>query len=100
MKLPVRSKQRDPYWGFDGPAARGARRTRRFVALAVYVLSALILALLLVRLTSMDPHWLLGGPNRPLVLGSLAADVVACVLVFAWARRRRALRMMGELSPS
>ena len=97
MKIRVRTKQRDPFWGLDGPAARGARRAHRLVAWAFYLLSAVILALVLARLASVDSHALLGGGSRPVVLGSLVADVLACSLVFAFARRRRALSRMGEL---
>jgi hypothetical protein len=70
------------------------------VTWAFYLLSAVILALVLARLASVDPHALLGGGSRPVVLGSLVADALACVLVFAVARRRRALRFMGELPAS
>ncbi len=97
MKIRVRAEQRDPFWGLDGPAARGARRARRVVAWAFYLLSAVILALVMARVMSVDPHALLGGGTRPVLLGSLAADALACVLVFAFARRRRALNRMGEL---
>jgi hypothetical protein len=97
VKIRVRTEQRDPFWGLDGPAARGARRAHRVVAWAFYLLSAVILALVLARLVSVDPHALLGGGTRPVLLGSLAADALACVLVFAFARRRRALRFMGEV---
>ena len=100
MKFRVRGEQRDPFWGFDGPAARGARRAHRVIAWAFYLLSAVILALVLARLMSADPHALLAGGTRPVLLGSLVADALACVLVFAVARRRRARRFMGEVPSS
>jgi hypothetical protein len=75
------------------------RRQRRLVASIVVVLSAVILALILVRLPAVDATTLLTGPSRPLVLTSLVGDVATCCLIFARElQRRHAFRMYGEIA--
>jgi DNA-binding transcriptional LysR family regulator len=98
MHIPFRSRRSDPYWDLDGRAARDARRQQRFVGSIVVVLSAVILALIVARLPSVDATALVSGPSRPVVLISLAVDAMACCLIFARdSRRGRALRGYGEL---
>lgn len=97
MRLSFRPGRRDPYWDLDGRAARKERRHRRLVAFTVVVLAAAILALVMLRLESLDMTRLLSGPQIGVVVTSLAADAVACCLIFASASRRRAsLRRYGE----
>jgi hypothetical protein len=97
MRILFRGRRRDPYWDVDGRAARNGRRRRRFVGSIVVVLSAIILALILARLPSVDATAFVSGPSRPVLLTSLAGDVVACWLIFAReSHRRRALRRYAE----
>jgi hypothetical protein len=56
----------------------------------VAVLAAAILALVMLRLESLDTTRFLSGPQGVVVVTSLAADAVACCLIFASASRRRA----------
>jgi hypothetical protein len=98
MHISFRSRRPDPYWDLDGRAARDGRRQRRFVGSIVVVLSAVILALTLARLPSVDATALVSGPSRPIMLASLVGDAVACCLIFtSELHRRRALRRYGEL---
>jgi len=98
MHIPLRSRRGDPYWDLDGRAARYARRQQRFVGSIVVMLSAVILALIIARLPSVDATALVSGPSRLVVLTSLAVDAMACSLIFARdSRRGRALRRYGEL---
>jgi len=97
MHFPFLNQRRDPFWDIDGAAARYGRRKRRLVALIVMALSAVILALILVRVASVDAAAIITGPSRSLILASLVGDAVACCLVFARdAGRGRALRHYGE----
>ena len=97
MQLSFRAGRRDPYWDLDGRAARKERRHRRLVAITVVVLAAAILALLMLRLGSLDTTRFLSGPQIVVGVTSLAADAVACCLIFASASRRRAsFRRDGE----
>jgi DNA-binding transcriptional LysR family regulator len=98
MHIPFRGRRSDPYWDLDGRAARDARRQQRIVGSIIVILSAVILALIVARLPAVDAAALVTGPSRPLVLTSLAVDVMACCLIFARdSRRGRALRTYGEL---
>ena len=90
VQLSIRLGRRDPYWDLDGRAARNERRHRRLVTFAVVVLAAAILALVMLRLGSWDTTRSLSGPQSVVVVTSLAADAVACCLIFAGASRRRA----------
>ena len=90
VHLSFRPGRRDPYWDLDGRAARNERRHRRLVTLTVVVLAAAILALVMLRLESWDTTRFLSVPQSVVVVTSLAADVVACCLIFASASRRRA----------
>jgi hypothetical protein len=87
----------DPYfYDLDGAAARRERaeRGRRKTAWrAVLALSVALLALILARLSIVDAHQLVGGEGQHLRLASLLADVLACVMVFAGAPRRRGWRL-------
>ena len=99
MRLSLPSGRRDPYWDLDGRAARNERRHRRLVALTVVVLAVAILALVMLRLGSRDTTGFLSGPQSVVLVTSLAADAVACCLIFASASRRRAsLRRYGEVA--
>ena len=89
MQLPFRPDRRDPYWDLDGRAARIERRHRRLVTFTVVVLAAAILALVMLRLESLDTTRFLSGPQIGVVVTSLATDAVACCLIFASASRRR-----------
>jgi hypothetical protein len=56
-----------------------------------------ILALILIRLGSINGAALLGGPLSLLLVASLASDAVACCLIFAAeSRRRELLRAFGD----
>ena len=98
MHLSLRRGRRDPYWDLDGRAARTGRRRRRLVTFAVVVLAAAILALVMLRLQSWDTTRFLSGAQISVVVTSLAADAVACCLIFAGASRRRAsIRRYGQV---
>ena len=97
VQLSFRHRRRDPYWDLDGRAARQERRHRRLVTLTVVVLAATVLALVMLRLESWDTTRYLSGPQIVVAVTSLAADAVACCLIFASASRRRAtFRRYGE----
>jgi hypothetical protein len=67
------------------------------VTFTVVVLAAAILALVMLRLGSWDTTRFLSGPQILVVVTSLAADAVACCLIFASASRQRAsFRRYGE----
>ena len=90
MRLSFRPGRRDPYWDLDGRAARTERHRRRLVAITVVALAVAILALVMVRLGSSDTSRFLSGPRSVVIVTSLAADAVACCLIFAGASRRKA----------
>jgi len=97
VQLSFRPGRRDPYWDLDGRAARKERRHRRLVTLTVVVLAAAVLALVMLRLESMDTTRFLSGPQIVVAVASLATDAVACCLIFASASRRRtSFRRHGE----
>lgn len=98
MRFHFRGRRRDADWDMDGRAARNGRRRRRFLGSIVVVLAAVILALILFSLPSVDARALVVGPSRPVMVTSLAGDAVACCLIFAReSQRRRAIRRYGEL---
>jgi hypothetical protein len=98
MHILFRARRPDPDWDLDGRAARHGRRRRRFLGSIVVLLSAVILALILASLPSVDATALVAGPSRPVMLTSLGGDAVACCLIFAReSQRRRAIRRYGEL---
>ena len=77
----------DPFWDMDGKGARRSRTRRRFVRAAVALIAVLVLALLVTKLPTMDPQYLVSGDGRPILAGALLALLAAMVLI-AVARMR------------
>lgn len=74
-------RRRDPFWDLEGRNARHSRAARRMVGIVVILLSAVILALLLARIATINAHEVLLGPTRQLVFVSAGTDLLACCLV-------------------
>jgi hypothetical protein len=76
-------RQRDPWWGQEGRSARHDRLLRRALGLIVIALSAVLLTLMLARITSLDASPLIVGSGQSVILGALMLDIATCLLLVA-----------------
>ena len=82
----------DPYWDLDGSVAQRERRQRarhRANERLVMLLASTLLVLMLARLADIDARDLAYGSGQPVLVMSLGADAVACLLVLVHETRRR-----------
>jgi hypothetical protein len=95
IRLPTRlsrPRERDPYWDLDGFVARRERsQTARLHAIErlVMLLAATLLVLILAHLPEVNARDLVHGTGQPVLVTSLTADVVACMLVLVHQLRSR-----------
>jgi hypothetical protein len=85
------SRRHDPYWDLDGEGARRVRARQRVVRYAMWFLLLVALAIVLTRLPSIDPTFLLTGEGRPVLAGALMALLGSAALL-ALARVRHVSR--------
>lgn len=82
--MPPRStapRRHDPFWDLDGAGARRSRTKRRFARVATWLIVAIVIAVVVTRLPSIDPEFLIRGDGRPLVAGALLALLGAAILL-------------------
>lgn len=87
----VAPRRHDPYWDMDGADARHQRTKQRITRLAAWVVIVAILGLVLTRLPSIDPEFLIQGQGRPILAGALLTILGAAALL-ALARVRHVSR--------
>lgn len=78
----------DPFWDLDGEGARRARTQRRFVRLGTWLVVALVIALMAIRLPDVDTEFLLQSGGRPLLAGALMT-LLGTFMLLGLARIRR-----------
>jgi len=84
----TRSPDHDPFWDMDGKGARRSRLRRRFVRSAVLVIAVLAVGVLITRLPTVDPQYLISGDGRPIMAGALLALLGSSILIaLAWMRK-------------
>jgi hypothetical protein len=82
------SADHDPFWDMDGKGARRARLRRRFVRYAVLLIAILAVGVLVTRLPTVDPQYLISGEGRPIMAGALLALLGSSILMaLAWMRK-------------
>ena len=84
-------RRHDPYWDLDGAGAQHDRTRQRLIRVATWLVIIAILAVVLTRLPSLDPEFLLRGEGRPLLAGGLMTILGAAALL-ALARVRNLSR--------
>jgi hypothetical protein len=78
----------DPFWDLDGKGARRSRLRRRFVRSTVALIAILAIAVLVTRLPTVDPQYLISGDGRPIMAGALLALLGSSILIaLAWMHR-------------
>lgn len=75
-----RFRRRDPFWDYDGKSARRQRSKQRVVRFLLAVLAIVFLAVVATNLPEVDQEFILTGPGRPILIGSLMVLLAACVL--------------------
>jgi hypothetical protein len=85
----TRPNDHDPFWDLDGKGARRSRLRRRFVRSAVALIAVLVLGLVITRVPTIDPQYLISGDGRP-VLAGVVLTLLASMILIAVARMRGA----------
>jgi hypothetical protein len=84
-------RRHDPYWDMDGAGARQERTRQRLVRLTAWVAVVAVLAIVVTRLPTIDPAFLLRGEGRPLLAGALMT-ILGSAALLALARVRHLSR--------
>ena len=93
-RIGPREQQDNSFGELEGAAARRERieqARRRILGRVVALLSAVLLAMILLHLPDVDAGSLVRGPGRNVLLASLGADAAACVLIFVARIRSRSV---------
>ena len=79
----------DPFWDMDGKGARRSRSDGGSSATRCAV-AVLAIAVVVTRLPTVDPQYLITGDGRPIMAGALLALLGSSILIaLAWMRRTR-----------
>jgi hypothetical protein len=76
-----RSVDHDPFWDLDGKGAKRSRVRRRFVRTAVLVIGLLFVGVLVTKLPTVDPQYLVAGDGRPVLAGAVLALLASAILI-------------------
>ena len=90
-RLPLIPRRHDPFWDMDGADVRRQRTRQRAIRLASWLVVMVVLAVVVTRLPSIDPEFLVQGEGRPLLAGAMLTMLAAATLL-ALARIRFASR--------
>ena len=74
-------RRHDPFWDMDGADVRRQRTKARVVRMASWFIVVVVLALVVTRLPSIDPEYLIRGDGRPIFAGALLTILAAAALL-------------------
>ncbi|HEY7132667.1 MAG TPA: hypothetical protein VH440_10470 [Candidatus Limnocylindrales bacterium] len=75
------SADHDPFWDLDGKGAKRSRLQRRFVRTAVLLIGLLVAGVLVTKLPTVDPQYLVAGDGRPVLAGAILALLGSAILI-------------------
>jgi hypothetical protein len=87
-RLSFPAARHDPFWDMDGKGARRSRLRRKATRTLVYVLVALVIAIVATRLPAIDPQFILSSDGRPFLAASIFT-LLGSTILLGLARLRR-----------